>query len=479
MKRREFMKTTAATGLGFWLTAGQTSPLRASTNERIAFAGIGVEGKGFSDIANAAKFADIVAVCDVDKARLAAARQRYPNAKGFLDYREMFDQMGDKIDAATISTPDHMHAPMTLRAMRMKKHCYTQKPLTRTAYEAKMLKEVARETGVCTQMGNQGSADDSLRRQATQIKNGAIGEIREIHFWHEFPCWNQAPNRPYTLKAYSEKVRRENPDQAEELIEAMSSRIRAELEQVDWNLWLGVAKEREFFPDMYHPFHWRGIWDFGSGGLGDQACHAMNLHFSSIDLSNLASVAAKTTGHDFISFPSSTEIVFEFPATDKRPALRLVWYDGGWRPKPEVFQEWDIAEPPKSGSLIIGSDGAWYNGRFLRCTPKDVEFRPAATHPEHKDVDSMNMYELVCAIRDGKPENCWSNFPNLAGPVAETMLVGNLAVWTASKPNEFGEKVEWDAKNCAIKNLDALKTPHLDSLLKPTYREYAGPASVS
>ncbi len=472
--RRDFLKATASTGCGFWLLAGGSSKASVSANERVAFAGIGVKGKGFSDIGNAAKFGDIVAVCDVDKNRLNEALKLYPKAKGFLDYREMFDQMEKSIDAATISTPDHMHAPITLAAMRLKKHCYTQKPLTRTAYEAKRLKEVAAETGVCTQMGNQGSADNNLRRQATQIKNGAIGDVTEIHFWHEFPCWNQAPNRPYTIAEYTERVRKDNPDQADGLIAAMSNRITAELAGCDWNLWTGCAKEREYFPDTYHPFHWRGTWDFGSGALGDQACHAMNIQFTAIDLSNLASVRATTSGHDFVSFPRSTTIVYDFPATPRRPGIKLTWYDGGARPKDELFQSWGIENAPKSGSLIVGTKGALYNGRFLRCEPAAVEFRRAAEHPEFKDVDSMNMYELVLAIRENKPELCWSGFTNLAGPMAETMLVGNLAVWAAAKPDVPGETIEWDTEQFKIKNLAALETPGLENLLKPTYRKGFG-----
>ena len=484
--RREFLQVAALTGIGYWAIAGHTPKVSASPNERLAFAGIGIGGKGESDIANAARFADVVAVCDTDKRRLAGAQRQYPRAKAYTDYRKLFDEMEQSIDAATISTADHMHAAQGLMAMRMKKHVYVQKPLARTMYECRLMAKVARETGVCTQMGNQGSANDALRRHAAEIKAGIYGDVKELHVWTDRPIgwWPQGPETIRTMAAYEEKVRRENPGEAERLLVEMARRHANQLADIEWDLWLGVAKHREYFPGVdrriYHDFGWRGWWDFGTGALGDIACHALNEFMKALDLSAPISVVARTSGHDFDVFPVSSEIVFEYPDTPTRKGFKFVWYDGEWFPSKAFYEEHGMQYPdtkPRGGNIIIGTEGFRGGGRNVRkegVTVPEIQFAPRYPNAdgniaEPQENDPRNMFELITAIRENKPELCFSNFPDQAGPLTEAMLLGNLAVWTASQPNEWGEKVQWDAANMRITNLASLRTPGVADLIKPVY----------
>ena len=488
--RREFLQVAAATGVGYWALAGQTPKVSASPNERLAFAGIGIGGKGGGDIANAAMFADVVAVCDVDKRRLDHSLKVYPKAKGYTDFRKLLEEQENNIDATTVSTADHTHAPAALMAMRMKKHVYVQKPLTRTIYEARLMGKVAREMGVCTQMGNQGSASDGLRNGAAKLKAGAVGDVKELHIWTDRPVgwWPQGPELVRTMEDYEKKLRKENPDEADKLLEEMKGRIENELQFIDWDVWLGPSKHREYFPgeppkfNLYHPFAWRGWWDFGTGALGDIACHALNMYMKALDLSSPISVVAKTTGHDFDAFPKSSRIEFEYADTPQRKGFKFVWYDGGWTPDKEFLKSYGIDygdEVHNNGNLVIGTEGVWGHGRNdvkKGITIPEIQYAPKYPNAdgnisEKQEDDPRNMFELITAIKENNPDLCFSNFPKQAGPLTEAMLLGNLAVWTASKPNEWGEKVMWDAPNMKITNLADLKTPGVADLIKPTYRE--------
>jgi len=433
--RREFLQTTAAVGVGYWVAGGVQAQQSKSPNERIAMASVGVLGKGKSDSDAAAKHGDMVAVCDIDTSRLADASKRFPKAKQYTDFRKMLEEMAGSIDAVTVSTPDHTHAPAALMAMRLGKHCFCQKPLTRTIYEARLMGEVARQMKVATQMGNQGTADSNLRRAAAWLRAGALGAVREVHVWTNRPIWPQGMDRP------------EGRDPVPE--------------NLNWDLWLGPAPKRPYkaaWPeghpvrerwgrkDVYHPFSWRGWWDFGTGALGDMACHEINMAFMGLDLRNPISVEAETSGHNKDSFPEWSIVTYQFPANDQRPAVKLVWYDGGKMPPRDLM---DGKEPKKSGKLVIGDKGKlWgYNELMGGAEPVDVEFPQS---PGHFD-------EWVRAIKGGEP--AMSNFPDYAGPLAETVLLGNLAVWC-------GEKVEWDAENVKAKNVQGL-----EQLIKPRYRK--------
>jgi predicted dehydrogenase len=407
--RRDFLKIAGLTGLGVWV--GSRALGAESPNERIRFACIGVGGKGDSDTADAARFGDVVAICDVDETTLDKAARKYPMARKFTDYREMLEVMEESIDAVTVSTPDHHHAPAAALAMRKKKHCFCQKPLTHSIYEARRLGEIARDRKVATQMGNQGTASSGLRKSAAMVKAGILGTVHEVHVWTNRPIWPQGGTRP------------EPTDPPANL---------------HWDLWLGPAPERPY-ASGYHPFAWRGWWDFGTGALGDMACHTVNMPFMALDLRNPTSVVAETSGHNHDSYPKWSIIHFEFPATDQRPAVTMTWYDGGKRPPTELLEG---KEPAGSGSLIVGEKGKLYSlddygsDRILLGGVQEVE----VSFPESPG----HFAEWVRAIKGGEP--AMSNFHDYSGPLTETILLGNLAVWAD------GKKIEWDAKHLKAKN---------------------------
>jgi predicted dehydrogenase len=426
--RRDFLKNAALTGVGVWV--GGRALAAESPNERIRFASIGVGGKGDSDTADAARSGDLVAICDVDEEILNKAAAKYPMARKYTDFRKMLEEMGKEIDAVTVSTPDHTHAPAASMAMLMGKHCFCQKPLTHSIYEARRLGEIAREKKVATQMGNQGTASSGLRKSAALIKAGVLGPVKEVHVWTDRPIWPQGGPRPEPADVPT---------------------------TLHWDLWLGPAPQRPYGKG-YHTFAWRGWWDFGTGALGDMACHTANMAFMALDLRNPTSVIAETSGHNKDSYPKWSTIIFEFPATGNRPAVKLVWYDGGKRPPAELMEG---REPRGSGSLVVGEKGKLYspsdygNDRVLlggaeagtREAGDEVSFTESPGHFE----------EWVRAIRGGEP--AMSNFPDYAGPLTETILLGNLAVWAD------GKMIEWDAKRVRATN-----APEVSPIIRPEYR---------
>jgi predicted dehydrogenase len=494
--RRSFLRSTSLAGAGFFVGGRAGTAWSRSANEQLNVACIGVGGKGGSDSSNASLFGNVIAICDVDRKTLASkgSAERFTEAERFTDYRELLAKHGKNIDICTISTPDHMHAPATLDAMRLGISCYTQKPLSRTIYEARLLAKVARETGVCTQMGNQGTALDSSREAIAQLKSGVLGPLREVYAWSNRPVWAQGPDRRMNLRRYQTQAMAEVDSQedasttAEEVAEIVADIMKSKeqevakaLENLDWKAWLGVAPSREFWPGLYHSFQHRGWWDFGTGALGDMACHMLTVPFAACGLRDPISVVARSTGHDFDSFPASSIIKFEFPETAERPAIPFWWYDRkGNRPPREVFSKWGIDQVSDSGVLIVGEKGAFYSsddycGTYrLRGVEKvKVDFEKAEDQGKGNDVN--NMFEVFRAKRAGDPSIAKSNFIDRAGPLTETILLGNLAVWAAAKGGpdgsmgDWGEKVEWDARNLKVTNLDSLTTPRVADLIKPTY----------
>jgi Oxidoreductase family, C-terminal alpha/beta domain len=285
-----------------------------------------------------------------------------------------------------------------------------------------------------------------------------------------------------TMAKFAEQAKKEDPAEAAAIIEAKKKEIATKLEQVDWKSWIGVAPDREFWPGLYHDFQFRGWWDFGTGALGDMACHQLTVPFASCGLRDPISVVAKTSGHDFDSYPASSVIKFEFPETSERPAIPFYWYDRlGNKPPAEIFEKVGVKNVSNSGVLIIGEKGSFYSsddycGKYelLGVDKAKVDFEKAESKG---DNDVNNMYELFRAKAAGDPKICHSNFVDRAGPLTETILLGNLAVWAAAKGGangemgEWGEKVEWDAKNLKVTNLASLKTPGVADLIKPRDRE--------
>jgi predicted dehydrogenase len=435
VSRRDFVQTSAGIGAGFWIAGtalADTVVKPKSPNERIQIACIGVSGKGASDSADAERTGQIVAICDVDDHTAHKRVRGMKDVKIFHDFRKMLDEMGKSIDAVTVSIPDHNHAAAALLFMRAGKHCFCQKPLTHYIYEADLMGKVAAEQKVATQMGNQGTAEDSLREAAAKIRAGAVGAVKEVHVWTNRPIWTQGKARPDTV---------------------------AVPKSLHWNEWLGPAKYRQF-ANGYHPFSWRGFWDFGTGALGDMACHTVNMPFMALDLFDPISVEATTSGNNMEMYPNWSVIKFEFPSYESRGPVSLHWYDGKKRPDLSLFAEdKDIASGKKpldiSGCLVIGDKGKYYcPGDYCE---KGHYLLGGATDPEVKFVHSPGHFnEWIRAINGG--EQAMSNFPHYASKLTKTILLGNLAV-------AAGTRVEWDAKNLKATNL-----PDIEALIKPKYR---------
>jgi len=419
--RRDFMKQSSALAAAYWVgSSAQGWTQERSANEEIRFACIGVEGKGSSDRDDAGRHGNIVALCDIDEERLEKASARFPNAKTFVDYRKMLDEIGGSIDAVTVSTPDHTHAPAAIRAMNMGKHCFCQKPLTYTIAEARKMRELAATKKLCTQMGNQGTSNSGLREAVEIIRRGDIGAVTEIHIWTNRPIWAQGGGRPTEEKMCPPHIH--------------------------WDLFLGPAKERPYHP-AYLPFAWRGWLDFGTGALGDMACHTMNMAVMALNLFNPVSVEAmpdpEWTGEARNeSYPKRSTIKFEFAQRGKLGPCTLNWYDGGNRP-PEALLLGE--QQGASGSLVIGEKGRIfssndYHGDFV-ILPKD-NFKDLKK-PEYL-VSPGHFTEFANAIKQNKPELAMSNF-DYAGRLTETVLLGNVAL-------RAGKKIEWDGPNMKITN---------------------------
>ena len=440
-QRRDFMKLTAAASTGFFAASGVELKASTSANEVIRWACVGVGGKGTSDSNDAARHGEIVAICDIDDGNLNKASDKWPKAKKFHDYRKMFEEAADSFDGVTVSTPDHNHAPAAALALKAKKHTFTQKPLTHTIQEARHLGELAKEAGVQTQMGNQGTASSNLRRSAALLRNGLVGTVKEVHVWTNRPVWPQGGGRPEDTPPIPEHIH--------------------------WPEFLGPAKHRPYHPS-YTPFKWRGWWDFGTGALGDMACHTLNMPFMGLDLFDPTSVVAETSGHNKETYPAKCKITFEFPEYKGRPALTMYRYDGGEKPDRDLFPKRSqikdkngkeivadtraYARLLNTGSLVVGDKGSFFSpgdyGQDARHTgllsgdkytlvgdiEQEVEFPESPGH----------FTELANAIKGGPAPI--SNFPNYAGPLTETILLGNLAVYAD------GKKIEWDAKNMVPTN---------------------------
>jgi predicted dehydrogenase len=330
LTRREFVARTSLATMGALAVPRHVlgRGFQAS-GDTLRIAAIGCGGRGRDNLRGVAS-ERIVALCDVDLRNAEAAARAYPGARIYQDFRAMLDRQGRDIDAVVISTPDHTHAVAAAAAMRLGKHVFCDKPLTRTVGETRALMELARRSGVVTQMGNQGHAGAGLRELRELIEAGAIGTVREIHYWTNRPIWPQGIERP--LEAYNVPP------------------------WLDWDLWLGPAPYRPYAP-AYVPFRWRGWWDFGTGALGDMACHTLNMPFFALNLRNPTSVVAETAGHNKETFPTWSVIEFQFPEIDGRPALKLVWYDGGKLPPdedrlPKRFFEMPIGEGPGAGGCL-------------------------------------------------------------------------------------------------------------------------------
>lgn len=465
LSRRNFHKkagAAAAAAFGFQFVPSHVW----GVNERPTLAGIGTGGKGESDINNSAsagfQIVGLVDAVDIKKApevsdkrykNLLAQREKYPDAKFYQKWGEMLHDLGNKVDAVTVSTPDHHHAHAAIAAMKAGKHVYCQKPLTHGIWEARMMAKVAKDTGVKTQMGNQAHANDHLRRCVELIRAGVLGKIKSVHAWTNRPIWPQGF---------------QNPPPAEPVPA-----------WIDWDQWIGPAPMVDFSSKIA-PFNWRGWWNFGSGALGDMACHVMDMSWWALDLKAPVAVSGKQQGGSKLSAPINSTLTYEFAPNQYSVSegLRYYWYDGqigaefmpdSWTLKPGEFNRpdkilngLDHTEGKGYDCVVIGEKGAMYFNRskdnwivrpgsavdgFTAWPQKSIP-RARENNPHVEWFDAIT----------GKIDQAASNF-SLAGPFTEMVLIGTLAQRVPDT------RLEWDAEKLEVKG-----KPEMAPFIKRGYR---------
>jgi predicted dehydrogenase len=425
--RRSYLQSAAAAAAGLTiLPAGLARGYAA--NEKVNVGIIGSGGRGGANLGGVGaqkEAVNIVALCDVDRGRLDGAARRFPDANKYADFRELLDRE-KTLDAVVVSTPDHCHAPASVPAMKQGLHCYCEKPLTWNVHEARVMAEVAKQKSLSTHMGTPSRGKEGTVREVEVIRSGAIGQVKEAHFWTNRPIWPQGFDR----LAGEDPV----PD------------------ELDWNLWIGPAPKRPFkatWPEghpvyqskwrhrqVYHSFVWRGWWDFGTGALGDIAPHQWSPAYWGLELAAPQSVeVVEKSGPVTEMFPAATVIRFNFPARGDRPAVPVYWHDGGKRPSPELVGMQNV---PDRGHLIIGTKATLGTGNK---SASDAEFESVPKTLRRWG----DMYEdWIAGIRQSDPARPSCPF-SYAGPLTEAYLLGNIAL-------KLDQKIEWDPVAFRITN---------------------------
>lgn len=433
--RRTFIKGTTAAA-GFAMLPGPVFGWSGgSPNDRLNVACVGAGGRGEAAVKGMLG-ENVVALCDVDFELAAKSFGRAKEARQYRDYRVMFEEMGDKIDAVTISTPDHMHFAVAMTALKMGKHVFCEKPLTHSIWEARQLTQMAREKGVATQMGNQGHAKPGTRRVVEIVRSGILGPVREVHHWTDRPIWGQGQGAP-----------------------DHSDCIPVVPESLDWDLWLGVAADRAYDPS-YCPFSWRGWWDFGTGALGDMGCHIMDSAYWALELGAPTSVEAISTPVNDVSAPKSSFVTHRFPARGEQPPVTVCWYDGGVQPTipVELGPDWKWEG---NGTLIVGENAMLLCDTYsenVRIIPDARAAELESSLPEESipRIEGSHFDEWLRACKGGVAAG--SNF-EYAGPFTEAVLLGNLAI-------RSGRRLDWDSAKLEVTNFAAA-----NRFVKDDYRD--------
>lgn len=436
MTRRTCLKTSAA-ALGSWMVLPSLSARTYAANEKVDLGFIGVGGRGGANLKALAELEDtnVVAVSDVDHGRLKNAAERF-GGKPYVDFRELLDQENG-LDGFVVSTPDHQHAVASVMGMKQGLHCYCEKPLTHDIYESRVMAELAAEKNLVTHMGTGAQSHQSSVDTLAALRAGVIGDVKEVHVWTNRPIWPQGFEKP------------EGSDPVPETL--------------DWDLWLGTAPERPYvakWPEghparkerggvVYHPFVWRGWWDFGTGALGDIAPHSMNIAFWALQLGAPESAEVlETSGMMPEMFPDWTILRLNFAASHGKPPLSIYWYDGNKTPPAELLE----GAPGGGNPLFVGTKGKMRTGG----APYPVSDFPDYTPPE-TDIQPRDEIhaEWVQCIKQGKKTGCPFEY---AGPMTEAYLLGNIAL-------KVGRKVEWDAENMKVTNC-----PEANQYVRREYR---------
>ncbi len=468
--RRDFLKTAGVAAAAFTilprfvLGKGYVAP-----SDKLYIAGIGAGGKGESDLFNFAKSnkAEISFLCDVDDRRAVGSKKNFPKATYYKDYRVMLDKEHKHIDAVSVSTPDHNHAIQTMAAMQLGKHVYVQKPLTHDIFEARLLTEAARKYKVVTQMGNQGASGDGVRQLIDWYKAGIIGEVHTVYCWTDRPVWPQGIAWPL-----------------------QKAKVPKEL---DWDLWLGTAPKKDYIEKLV-PFNWRGWWDYGTGALGDMGCHLIEPPFRVLELLYPTDVTASVgsvyvgefkRGYFPESGPPSSFVTMNFAERNGKAAVKLHWMDGGIKPeRPEELGPNEQMGDGGNGCIFIGTKGKMMCGTYGAnptllprtrnqevVVPQTIQRVPGGPDPGH-----YVQWVEACIAGYGKIE--LSAPFDIAGPLTETVLMGNLAIRSydvqkarAEKPDQFdypgrGIKLLWDGTAMKVTNFD-----EANAFVKREYRK--------
>ncbi|MCU7549025.1 Gfo/Idh/MocA family oxidoreductase [Chitinophagaceae bacterium LB-8] len=468
--RRSFLKNTTLAAAGFFIVPRHVLGGKGfiPPSDRLLVAGIGVGGKGESDIWNFYQSgkADIAFSCDVDDRRAATSVQRFPKAKYYKDWRKLFEKEAKHFDAVSVSTPDHNHAAPTLAAMQLGKHVYVQKPLTHDIYEARMLTEAAKKYKVVTQMGNQGASGDGVRQLVEWYDAGLIGEVHTIYSWTDRPVWPQGIPWP-----------------------AAKAEIPKEL---DWDLWLGTAPYRDYIEKLV-PFNWRGWWDYGTGALGDMGCHMLEPAFRVLNLKYATDVQASVgsvyvdefkRGYFPESIPPSSHVTLTFPKTNKtRNNVVLHWMDGGIQPeRPEELGADEMFGDGGNGTLFIGTKGKMMCSTYgenpqLLPTKRtnEVQLKQTIARVPGGAGGHYAQWVEACIAGYGKKE---VSAPfEISGPLTECLLMANLAIraYDIRIPKADGKgfnfpgryrKLLWDYDNMKVTNFDIV-----NQFVKREYRD--------
>lgn len=463
--RRQFIQAGAlAAGSFFIVPRHVLGKGFIAPSDKLNIAGVGIAGKGFSDTNNAFNKGanNIVALCDVDWGRDQVKKnfEQHPKAAKYQDFRQMLEKEAKNIDAVTVSTADHTHAVVAMAAMQLGKHVYVQKPLTHNIYEARMLTEAARKYKVVTQMGNQGSSNPAQKKMVEWFDKGLIGKVHTVQLWTNRPVWPQGiPVPPAAGEVPSD---------------------------LNWDVWLGPAQKVGYTP-AYHPFKWRGWWNFGAGALGDIGCHEMDVPFRVLGLgypteveASIGAVFLKDWTPEYIpeGCPPSSHVEMKFPATAKNKSdVKMIWSDGGIRPfRPEFLPENEPLsnDGGANGVFLIGDKGLMMCGMYGRdpkiFTKKGEKFELSAEELARQNDNTLPEYghqvlwanACKAGFNSKEHKELTSSF-DFSGPLTESVLMGNLAirsfnVRTARSGGGFDypgrKKLTWDGKNMKITNFD-------------------------
>jgi predicted dehydrogenase len=497
LPRREFLRGAAMAAAGITIVprhvlggVGQTPP-----SDMLNVAGVGIGGMGRSNM-TALSSQNIVALCDVDwefagrgydnipqqtetmRKRLADApagmtpeqrrnaenqiagltqlHEKAAKAKRYTDYREMLEKQKD-IDAVMVATPDHTHAVITLAAMSLGKHVYTQKPLAWSVEECRALAKKARENPrLVTQMGNQGHSSDGARLVNEYIAANAIGDVREVHVWTNRPLthWPQGVPRPSPLAKPADELGWNLAGVTARLADAMGTYPKPD--KLAWDLFLGPAPMVEYHP-IYHPFNWRGWVDWGVGAIGDMGAHLIDHPYWALGLDYPTSIETQSTPYNKASYPMATTTYYTFPAKGSRPALKMTWYDGGLLPpKPVELGEEELSKG--GGVYYVGSKGLLLHDNYggnPRLLPQSLHDAVGTPPQKYERITTSHEMNWVNAIKGiGETTSPFS----YAAPLTETMLLGVAAL-------NAGKRIEYDGANMRITNV-----PNGDQYLKREYR---------